>query len=53
MFRLDEMLSTKEKIIQKLESFSELELSQILKFANQIKKPTSSINQKTNLINDR
>jgi ornithine carbamoyltransferase len=35
------MLSTKEKIIQKLDSFSESELSQLLEFANQLKQQES------------
>ena len=34
------MLSTKEKIIQKLDSFSESELSQLLDFVEQIKQET-------------
>lgn len=35
------MLSIKEKIIQKLDSFSELELAQLLEFANQLKQRAS------------
>jgi hypothetical protein len=35
------MLSIKEKIIQKLDSFSELELAQLLEFTNQLKQQAS------------
>jgi hypothetical protein len=38
--RLGKMLSIKDEIIQKLDSFSELQLSQLLEFADQIQQQT-------------
>ena len=44
------MLSTKEKIIQKLDSFSELELNQLLDLADKIKQKESKEDPLLNVI---